>query len=201
MLLRLDTLNECSLVPGAPASSSPLNRAATRPPPPSSVCGTEVLSNAIASQVALHASHGGVVPELAAREHLRHIVPVVPRRRQPRPMYRPRTTLTPSPSPRAPDSPVHCLSAFSMPGPSPSPLIKPLIAVNHLEGHIHAVLMQSLSEYRDRGTSRSTKVPASARRFRRPHAPVSNRPAPPDHRGMDLPQRRQHRRRCRRRSL
>ena len=39
--------------------------------------GTKVISNVIASQVALHANYGGVVPELASREHLRNIVPVV----------------------------------------------------------------------------------------------------------------------------
>ncbi len=32
--------------------------------------GVEVLSSAVASQIARHAAHGGVVPELAAREHL-----------------------------------------------------------------------------------------------------------------------------------
>src|ERR1035438_3794595 len=36
-----------------------------------------VLSNAISSQVKLHAEYGGVVPELAAREHLRNLIPVV----------------------------------------------------------------------------------------------------------------------------
>ena len=39
--------------------------------------GTEVLSSVVASQVDLHALYGGVVPELASREHLRNIVPVV----------------------------------------------------------------------------------------------------------------------------
>jgi N6-L-threonylcarbamoyladenine synthase len=39
--------------------------------------GHEVLANAVASQVTLHADYGGVVPELAAREHLRAIGPVV----------------------------------------------------------------------------------------------------------------------------
>jgi len=39
--------------------------------------GREVLANAVASQVKLHADYGGVVPELAAREHLRAIRPVV----------------------------------------------------------------------------------------------------------------------------
>jgi N6-L-threonylcarbamoyladenine synthase len=35
-----------------------------------------VLSNLVASQVKLHAEYGGVVPELAAREHLRNLIPV-----------------------------------------------------------------------------------------------------------------------------
>jgi N6-L-threonylcarbamoyladenine synthase len=36
-----------------------------------------VLANIIASQIKLHAEYGGVVPELAAREHLRNLIPVV----------------------------------------------------------------------------------------------------------------------------
>lgn len=39
--------------------------------------GTHVLSNVIASQISLHAKTGGVVPEVAAREHVVKIVPVV----------------------------------------------------------------------------------------------------------------------------
>jgi N6-L-threonylcarbamoyladenine synthase len=35
-----------------------------------------VLSNVVSSQVALHREYGGVVPELAAREHLRNLLPV-----------------------------------------------------------------------------------------------------------------------------
>jgi N6-L-threonylcarbamoyladenine synthase len=38
---------------------------------------TAVLANVVASQVDLHAKYGGVVPELASREHLRNLVPVV----------------------------------------------------------------------------------------------------------------------------
>jgi N6-L-threonylcarbamoyladenine synthase len=41
--------------------------------------GGRVLSNVIASQTALHAPYGGVVPELAAREHLRNLGPVIHR--------------------------------------------------------------------------------------------------------------------------
>jgi len=36
-----------------------------------------VLSNVVSSQISLHADYGGVVPELAAREHLRNLMPVV----------------------------------------------------------------------------------------------------------------------------
>src|SRR5215831_15203801 len=39
--------------------------------------GEQVLSSVVASQLATHAKYGGVVPELASREHLRAIVPVV----------------------------------------------------------------------------------------------------------------------------
>lgn len=39
--------------------------------------GRRVLSNVVSSQVRLHAAYGGVIPELAAREHLRGIAPVV----------------------------------------------------------------------------------------------------------------------------
>lgn len=41
--------------------------------------GTKVLSNVIASSVDLHAQTGGVVPEVAAREHMKQISPVVDR--------------------------------------------------------------------------------------------------------------------------
>ncbi|MGZ5568917.1 MAG: tRNA (adenosine(37)-N6)-threonylcarbamoyltransferase complex transferase subunit TsaD, partial [Limisphaerales bacterium] len=35
-----------------------------------------IVSNVVSSQVALHAEYGGVVPELATREHLRNFLPV-----------------------------------------------------------------------------------------------------------------------------
>ena len=35
-----------------------------------------VLANVVSSQIRLHAEYGGVVPELAAREHLRNLIPV-----------------------------------------------------------------------------------------------------------------------------
>ncbi len=36
----------------------------------------KILSNVVSSQIKLHAEYGGVVPELAAREHLRNLIPV-----------------------------------------------------------------------------------------------------------------------------
>jgi N6-L-threonylcarbamoyladenine synthase len=39
--------------------------------------GQEILSNVVASQIATHQPYGGVVPELASREHLKAMVPVV----------------------------------------------------------------------------------------------------------------------------
>lgn len=39
--------------------------------------GTRVLSNIIASQVEIHARYGGVVPEVASRQHLGNVLPVI----------------------------------------------------------------------------------------------------------------------------
>ena len=102
--------------------------------------GEQLLSNVVSSQIATHLPFGGVVPELASREHLRAIVPVV------------RQAL------RDADVALDQVDAFAVtqgPGLAGSLLVgityaktlafalsKPLIAVNHLEGHIHAVLLQ-----------------------------------------------------------
>lgn len=39
--------------------------------------GRTILSSVVSSQIDIHRKYGGVVPELASREHLRQIVPVV----------------------------------------------------------------------------------------------------------------------------
>ena len=108
--------------------------------------GSTALSNVVASQMSLHANYGGVVPELASREHLRNIVPVV------------REAMT-----RAGVAAGHpvtfadldAIAVTEGPGLAGALLVgityakalaygldKPLISVNHLEGHIHAVLME-----------------------------------------------------------
>lgn len=102
--------------------------------------GREILSNVVASQIATHSPYGGVVPELASREHLRAIVPVV-RQALAEAGYNYES--------------VDALAVTQGPGLAGALLVgisfakalafalgKPLIAVNHLEGHIHAVLLE-----------------------------------------------------------
>jgi N6-L-threonylcarbamoyladenine synthase len=101
--------------------------------------GEQVISNVVASQIAMHQPYGGVVPELASREHLRAIVPVV------------RQALSEA---KHTYSSVDAIAVTQGPGLAGALMVgisyakalafaldKPLIAVNHLEGHIHAVLL------------------------------------------------------------
>jgi N6-L-threonylcarbamoyladenine synthase len=102
--------------------------------------GEQVVSNVVASQIATHRPYGGVVPELASREHLRAIVPVV------------RQALAEA---NQNYNSVDAIAVTQGPGLAGALLVgisyakalafaldKPLIAVNHLEGHIHAVLLE-----------------------------------------------------------
>lgn len=105
--------------------------------------GREVLSNIVSSQVAMHALYGGVVPELASREHLRNIVPVV--REAMRNANLTYADLDAVAVTAGPGLAGALLVGISFAKSLSFGLGKPLIAVNHLEGHIHAVLMQSAS--------------------------------------------------------
>jgi len=102
--------------------------------------GEQLISNVVASQIATHRPYGGVVPELASREHLRAIVPVV------------RQALADA---QCTYESVDAIAVTRGPGLAGALLVgisyakalafaldKPLIAVNHLEGHIHAVLLE-----------------------------------------------------------
>ncbi len=102
--------------------------------------GREILSSVVASQIPIHSRYGGVVPELASREHLRNILPVV------------RSALEEAGVGYAD---LAAIAVTEGPGLAGALLVgisfakslafaaeKPLIAVNHLEGHIHAVLLE-----------------------------------------------------------
>ena len=98
--------------------------------------GRHILSNVVLTQEALHQRFGGVVPELAAREHIRGIVPVVEQA-----LSDADTTW----------SDLAGVAVASGPGLAPALVVGlnmakgialthslPLISVNHLEGHIYA---------------------------------------------------------------
>lgn len=99
-----------------------------------------MVSNVVFSQIAAHQPYGGVVPELASREHLKAIVPVV------------RKALADAGQTY---QSIDALAVTQGPGLAGALLVgigyakalafaldKPLLAVNHLEGHIHAVLLE-----------------------------------------------------------
>jgi N6-L-threonylcarbamoyladenine synthase len=99
--------------------------------------GRRIVSNVVASQVALHSATGGIVPEVAARAHLRWMIPVLDQARE-----------------RAAIEDWDALDAVAVtegPGLAGSLLVGitmaktlawvtrlPLVPVNHLEGHIYA---------------------------------------------------------------
>jgi N6-L-threonylcarbamoyladenine synthase len=103
--------------------------------------GREILSSVISSQVPIHKRFGGVVPELASREHLDKIVPVVNEAFE-------RAGVT------ARD--VDGLAVTVGPGLVGSLLVgvsyakamayalnKPFVGVNHIEGHIYSVAFEN----------------------------------------------------------
>ena len=105
--------------------------------------GRETLSNVVASQIALHAPFGGVVPELASREHLRAVVPVVEAAMAEAGVaFEDLDAVAVTEGPGLPGA---LLVGVSYAKARAFGLGKPLIAVNHLEGHIHAVLLEVLA--------------------------------------------------------
>lgn len=102
--------------------------------------GEELISNVVASQIATHRPYGGVVPELASREHLRAIVPVV--RQALAEAKRTYDSVDAIAVTRGPGLAGALLVGISYAKALAFALDKPLIAVNHLEGHIHAVLLE-----------------------------------------------------------
>ncbi len=101
--------------------------------------GQQILSNVVASQIATHQPYGGVVPELASREHLRALVPVVRQAlAEAGQTYQSVDAIAVTQGPGLAGA---LLVGISFAKALAFALDKPLIAVNHLEGHIHAVLL------------------------------------------------------------
>ena len=145
--------------------------------------GRKVLSSVVASQDDVHAPYGGVVPELASRRHLDVLVPVVRRALETAGM--------------ALDD-VDGLAVTYGPGLVGSLLVgcsaakaiayarrRPLVGVNHLEGHIYAAFLEGeppsirSSRWSSRaGTPRST-WPASRAATSASGRPATTRPARP----------------------
>jgi N6-L-threonylcarbamoyladenine synthase len=102
--------------------------------------GEHVLSNVVSSQIATHQPYGGVVPELASREHLRAIVPVV--RQALAEAGKTYESIGAIAVTQGPGLAGALLVGISYAKALAFALEKPLITVNHLEGHIHAVLLE-----------------------------------------------------------
>jgi N6-L-threonylcarbamoyladenine synthase len=108
--------------------------------------GTRIVANVVASQVALHGATGGIVPEVAARAHLRWMIPVLEEARE-------RAGINDF----ATD--VDAVAVTEGPGLAGSLLVGitmaktlawihglPLVPVNHLEGHIYAAWLHDPDE-------------------------------------------------------
>ena len=101
--------------------------------------GTRILSSIVASQVKVHSPYGGVVPELASRQHIEAIVPVVEEAIQ---------SAGVSPSQldgiavtQGPGLVGSLLVGFSFAKAFAYALGIPMIGINHLEGHINSVFL------------------------------------------------------------
>src|SRR5579872_3331544 len=105
------------------------------------VCsGEKLLSNVVYSQIVTHQPYGGVVPELASREHLRAIVPVV--RKALADAGHDFRSIDAIAVTQGPGLAGALLVGITYAKALALALEKPLIAVNHIEGHIHAVLLE-----------------------------------------------------------
>lgn len=99
--------------------------------------GEQVLSNVVSSQHELHDEYGGVVPELASRNHQRLIVPVVQKALAEAGVQAPDVegvAVT-----QGPGLPGSLLVGLSFAKAFARGLDLPLLGVNHLEGHLYSV--------------------------------------------------------------
>ncbi|MFI5098637.1 MAG: tRNA (adenosine(37)-N6)-threonylcarbamoyltransferase complex transferase subunit TsaD [Candidatus Acidiferrales bacterium] len=103
--------------------------------------GRKILSSVVASQIDIHRKYGGVVPELASREHLRQIVPVVREAMaQAGLRFEELAAIGVTQGPGLVGS---LLVGITYGKTLAMALGKPLVAVNHLEGHVHAAFLEA----------------------------------------------------------
>jgi N6-L-threonylcarbamoyladenine synthase len=103
--------------------------------------GRRILSSVVASQIDVHRKYGGVVPELASREHLRQIVPVVREAmEQAGVRFGELDAIGVTQGPGLVGS---LLVGITYGKALAKALRKPLVGVNHLEGHIHAAFLEA----------------------------------------------------------
>jgi tRNA N6-adenosine threonylcarbamoyltransferase len=114
--------------------------------------GREILSSVVASQIDVHRKYGGVVPELASREHLRQIVPVVREALEQAKMQL--ADVDAIGVTHGPGLVGALLVGITYGKTLAAALQKPLVAVNHLEGHVHAVFLEAHK------SGRAPKLPA-----------------------------------------
>jgi N6-L-threonylcarbamoyladenine synthase len=103
--------------------------------------GREIVSSVISSQIAIHKKFGGVVPELASREHLDKIVPIVSEafsRAQVNMQAIDGIAVTAGPGLVG-----SLVVGVSYAKAMAFALNKPLVGVNHIEGHIYSVAFEN----------------------------------------------------------
>ncbi len=95
-----------------------------------------LLSNVVSSQTAIHAEYGGVVPELAAREHLRNLLPVA--RQALREAHVATAELGAVAATRGPGLPSALLAGLRMAESLAFSLRKPMLGIHHHEAHLYS---------------------------------------------------------------
>jgi N6-L-threonylcarbamoyladenine synthase len=96
----------------------------------------KILSNTVSSQIELHAEYGGVVPELAAREHLKNLLPVAQAA-----LYQAGVSVAQLDAVAATQGPglaIALLVGFKAAQAVAFALNKPFIGINHHEAHLYS---------------------------------------------------------------
>jgi N6-L-threonylcarbamoyladenine synthase len=99
-----------------------------------------VLSNIVSSQIKLHAEYGGVVPELAAREHLKNLLPVAQAALHEAGVTAPE--LEGVAATQGPGLAIALLIGFKAGQALAFALNKPFLGINHHEAHLYSPWIQ-----------------------------------------------------------